>query len=303
MPSNRKNIMKSIAVSFAAVCLLLTGCGSKSPEVALIEEDMRTQMINDYGPGFSLESYEIVQSITNDNVYSATIEANANGTYVDLSFSADIQYTKYDQGWQSDYIFLCMNSYELTNYPNEDEIRKLHDNRNNRSDWDVNYSVTEFESEYVISTGEIHSQYNEYFTLCGDVTTCWTYDFETDSWIIDSEYKDYYGTLNFNVEGKWRQYDDSDYIRVKNQTETGMDVCVEGLDNLGDEWVHVELCYDEDIMLQDNGLTVVYKGFSSESKELTVTFFMSHYNELGISAEIPGWFNSRHGYYRDYISG
>lgn len=288
---------KSFMEISVLICCLLSACGNNPPSEMQIKEDIAQQLIYEYGDGFALDHYEITQSITEDHIYTAEIEANATGKYADLLISIDLQYTSYDQGWQNDYISCCLNSFDVVRYPTNDEIISLQNACNTNSDWPVKYDTIEYGADYITCSGSVCVPYDIFYLRKGYVSSTWNYSIEDDAWNLGSQNKDYYSTLGIDVEGKWKQSDREDYIYIKNQTETGIDILIENMDYVGDRWIHVELekSWDTD--------AVVYEA----ADELKVSFnYHSRSNDLTLYVEpLRGWFSSgrsssySHGFFPD----
>ncbi|MGE9881062.1 hypothetical protein [Blautia obeum] len=132
----------------------------------------------------------------------------------------------------------------------------------------------------------------------GTVHIVWQYDVCEDDWILDSEDSVEYKVLDYDVQGTWKQYDDKDCIFIRNQDESGMEVYVEGIHDLPEEWIRMNLVTEN----LNNSLAAVYEGNASNGEKLTVSFYTPpmSYQEFMIHAEIPGWFNSRTAYLEDF---
>lgn len=282
------------------ICVLCSGCASKAPEETLIDADINAYLHNQYGQDYVFVDYETTQSITEGSVYTASIDAIAEGKYARLDLTIDLQYTKYDQGWQSDYIGMWLNNYEIINYPTDEEIDELCAMRNGYYDWDVTYTDSETYDDTVICYGYIDTAYNQYFDLRADATTSWSFSVDQNAWSIEYDDVDYYGILTYDIEGSVKINNGTGTrIYVRNQTETSMEVMNNSED---DEWVHVELqMYENDISAGSlkEAMTLTYVGYLSDGERVTVE--VSDYYRFHIRTSYEYSWSDDFGYFDTFI--
>ncbi|MBQ8559036.1 MAG: hypothetical protein IJ439_03525 [Tyzzerella sp.] len=275
------------------VCLICVACGNKEPNT--VREDLEKELLV-YNSNFKMKDYEITQSMTEDKNYSGTASVQAESKFAKINLIADFLYTKYDQGWQLDYCSFNIVDYEIVKELDEGYIFQLYSKQNGERGHAVNYDENELTDERFVAYGTFYLDKGDYLNVEGDVQTTWIYDIEQDEWVVEQEKSNSYNILDYDVQGTWKQYDDNDCIYIKNQSKEGFDVKVEGISDLPEEWIHVELVTND----KDSKQEAVYKGDSSNGRALTVKFSDGKQSEFRVYVDIGGWFNSRWSYLRDF---
>lgn len=233
-----KQMRLSIVFSVAlCVTLMLTACGSgnkNAPDKATLEEDLSSSLA-DYKGFLSLGSYEIERSMTEDSNYTATIDivAEAASGCAEYRLTADVSYTKYDQGWSLDDCELTEEGYEIIEFPSEVEV----------PDWDslagegtkimtksISVEVYDEEDGVVVHKEpyeDIQEQYEEY----GNTFSYWNYRNDSDTWencdnmSIGPSSECIKFELTQSIAGTWRTYTPTDSTAIiSNVTNTSFDL-------------------------------------------------------------------------------
>lgn len=121
-------IIKSLII--VSIAFMLNACSSKNPSDKLIKEDLIEVLKNKY-PTLMYDSYSVIQSKTEDDVYEATIDLVATNLETDnykveINIPLDIRYEKYDQGWTVDRTEFSDNiTYSVEKAPSIEYLQKL----------------------------------------------------------------------------------------------------------------------------------------------------------------------------------
>lgn len=273
-------MQKQMICIFFGLCLLLSSCGrsgniseventepesnlgdlfnnADSPKQSQIEDDLESNLA-DFRSFLTLNSFEIAQSLTENRNYSATIDVVAMSEYAEFQLSADVSYTKYDQGWSMDDCTWTETSYQITNYPTESTIASWIEADDSLTSHFTKYgecnSTQLTESGYGAFTyiQSVEDTAGSYMTRTIDLISLWNYDSESDEWSwssLDTEY----GTPTLSgVDGTWIPTfgSVSQSITISNisSSNDAFDVTYNTYDgfNVSDETQTYRLVYDDD---------------------------------------------------------
>lgn len=246
------------------ICVSCTACGSdkavdskmwetehtetvekKEPEAGLfgkkvddkmIEEDLRNSLFS-YNENLTIVAFELEKSITEDTKYTATYSVEANGKYADFRMTAEAVYLKYDQGWSMDSCYWIEDGYEISRYPDMEDMDELLPIREeysvSNSEYvgsfsNATYHTVSTNGDTVISEGTFKSSslpYAENFCMTGSVITYWEYYSRWDTWYVSYEeimWEEAVDDMILN--GEWVEEDDKSIICINNQTEQSMEI-------------------------------------------------------------------------------
>ncbi|MGN1165630.1 MAG: hypothetical protein ACI4S2_04285 [Lachnospiraceae bacterium] len=154
-----------------------------------------------------LDNYEIVQSMSGDRSYSATVSVIAYSEYAKVYLTAQVEYMKYDQGWVCDYCDWNIDDYEVMEWPDEDEMSMFIVEREEEVEDYMRYpDYTKLSNDGVstiIYEGTINTEYDGFVGIEGSVVSYWSYDVLNDTFKFDTDESDLQLTLVRNIEGKW----------------------------------------------------------------------------------------------------
>lgn len=280
-----------IPVIILGICML-SACGESSPKEEQIQQDLNTEIVN-HKPFLTVDAYTIEQSLTNEDTYSATIAVNASSEYAQFDMQAEVEYVKFDQGWDITNCVWTENGHTVVAYPDTDTMTEILNSNEKIIDLELDSQTCTDISENADSlscTGEINEEVNQYLSREGEVVSDWSYDPENDSWIIGEVQK----SINYqlkNAEGTWPSIY-SDYgattITISNITDTGLDI---SCDTYKTDTIHVEMVENPVFgNIEYHGVPGSEITFWSEDEMLTsksenVTVYISG-SETGISV----WF-------------
>lgn len=189
------------------VIFICVGCSSKKPSKSDMKSDLSSNLQENYRSLF-LDDYEVEQSISEDKYYSATVLATAHSEYAKVNLTAQIEYMKYDQGWVYNYCDWYIDDYEVVEWPDEEEMSGLMEERAERVDEYMCYPEYSKLSNDGLSTiiyeGTIDTEYAGFAGIEGNVTSYWSYDVLDDTFRFDGDDSDLQLTLTRNIEGEWK---------------------------------------------------------------------------------------------------
>ena len=188
--------------------------GKKSePSSEQLHTDMQDSLTlyhsGNYGYNVSICEYEVERSMTEDTSYTARFKVIAQSTYADFHYTANVEYTRYDQGWMIDQCDWTLATYEVTRYPNEEEIQLMKEQQG------VQYS-TELkvvtEGEHLVYYGKMISQWNQFIITEYDISVAWVFDLYSDSWLFETQTSnDEKFEFTKSLEGTWN-LSEEDYL-------------------------------------------------------------------------------------------
>lgn len=215
-----------LAVLLCVMALMLNGCGGDpQPNEELIRSDLESALTG-YKDFLTLENYEIEKSETNDNDFFASVSIDAISTYAEYSINAEINYTKYDQGWQIDDCEWLESSYEITQYPTEEDIENANRQYLEGKSWGNNYVMNNMtcDGDTIICNGVTTEMASDFIALQHNIENLWVYNEELDEWeptnsgqSVEEEY-----TIDKSIEGTYTN--DGLTVVISNVTETGFDL-------------------------------------------------------------------------------
>lgn len=194
-----------ILVILMMISFGLVGCssGGKAPSEKQIKEDLQ-QCLQGQAIEYNITKCTIDQSMTEENSYSASLTLEAEGKYSDYILSANVSYTKYDQGWSMEYWDSNQQSYELVRYPTEDDMDELLDNRVGQVSKALQYptyNTLSTGNETVTYEGTVNYEVNNYATLTGDVTSTWVYNSYQDIFEFDNDSSNLQPQFSISLDG------------------------------------------------------------------------------------------------------
>ena len=276
------------------VVLTLTACGSgnkNGPDKTTLEQDLISNLTN-YKEFLTLGSYEIEQSMTDDSNYTATIDvvAEAASGCAEYQFTADVTYTKYDQGWALDNCELTEKGYEIVEYPTEIEIIDTDNSTDDKVVMKkIDVEVYEEEDETVVCSEPyeiVEDQYSETGSRC----TYYKYSEIFDVWNpdnIEPIEKILSIKFNKNIEGIWKAevpgFLEDSTATISNVTDTSFDIYLPYFE------VTCHVAFDA-----TDGLTAI----GSDGLNYRVSFCSSPDEEVYISITEDGVHRERNSSYR-----
>ena len=127
--------MKKLFIASLAIFLsfMLCACGSEkvdpSPEQnttvvtngnAPTQKQLQADIgkaLSEHNQYVSVTGIETEKSLTNENSFTATLNITAESKYADWTYTADLAYTKYDQGWIIDNVAWATENYIVQRFP------------------------------------------------------------------------------------------------------------------------------------------------------------------------------------------
>lgn len=225
--------------------VLFAGCGSsKAPSKSKIQEDLN-EITTDGRPYMEISDCKVLQSKSEKDSYTATIEVHGNGNYAEYEMLADVSYTLYDQGWKLDSSDWSIQDYTIITYPSETEMADLVSQE--FEDTTYRQMTCSGNEIYCISESDAYEGF-DYVTGKKLTTSVWVYNELIGLWSCDTERTEieYDCQVSKKLEGFWESYfsdDPSLGISITNVTATGFDVeCTTFNTNI----VHVEMEEDSD---------------------------------------------------------
>ena len=168
-------------------CFLLCACGAKTPGDKMIKQDLEASLAESRS-ALTLTEWKTDKCITENKTYSASAAVTAESDYAIYHLTAEMKYTRYDQGWQMDSCQWLPGDIEIKIEPTTDQIAEdlqapLSDYKeflavNNCS---VNDSTTEgntYAANLIVSA---LSKYAEY-----DLTADAKYILNDEGWTLDN---------------------------------------------------------------------------------------------------------------------
>lgn len=283
-----------IPVFILGICML-SACGESSPKEEQIQQDLNTEIVN-YRPFLTVDSYTIERSLTEEDTYSATITVTATSKYAQFDMQAEVDYVKFDQGWDMTDCMWSEQGYTIVEYPDTATMNELVNSNEELLTQKLDaQTCTEVSGsgESLRCTGTIDREMNPYLIQKGEVTTTWYYDVQNDSWIMseDEVEADIQYQLQ-NAEGVWPSTQGGTTMTISNITETGLDISSE---TYGTQLIHVEKV-EEPVFgcIEYKGtpgteFTFVYGDEIQTAKSEDVTVYVDKLGEKGIRV----WFYIR----------
>lgn len=225
--------------------------GEKIPSEEMIEKDV-SDKLTAKNPYASLTGIETVKSLTEEGHYEITLSATAETKYADWVYEAELEYTKYDQGWMMDDIDWLQEEYTITREPTGDEIAEIL----NEMFPDVDALYGGWEYAFPVETGSIlpprgedegvrfewirtielmHAKYEM------EVTSSWHYDPLNDNWVLNETdslegLKDQYAVffregdpeVTADFTGEWAAAGGASSIMISDFTADGFTAELEG---------------------------------------------------------------------------
>lgn len=285
----KKCFALTVGLGLSCVCLL-SACSSSSPEDSQILEDLKSEIVN-YKNFLSVEDFEVEQSKTEKDTYSATLKVTASSSYADFDMLADVEYLKFDQGWDITECNWTEVGHIVVSYPDETEMTSMVNSDERIASKELgNQTCVESvnNNDTITYTGAVEQTINQFVSLSGEVTSTWIYNPDNDLWEVDLGQT--VNNLRYslkNIEGVWQNYNGEDEIIISNVTDTGFDV--ESI-SLQTGTFHVEQAEDSGyiniITYRGTGGDVSYLGNQSTSSDKAAAVLTCEQNQVSISVSV-----------------
>lgn len=242
--------------------------GEKIPSEEMIEKDV-SDKLTAKNPYASLTGIETVKSLTEEGHYEITLSATAETKYADWVYEAELEYTKYDQGWMLDDLDWLQEEYTVSREPTAEEIAEILNREFSNTDslyggWEYAFPVdsgdvkqTPFRGTQFTWTGRAEMMHAEYEV---EIESYWHYEAESDSWALNEletleglndKYEAYLSEgrvwLTADFTGTWQAANMPQTLTISNFTRDGFDAEVNG------EKEHYELRSARGYMMRYNG--------------------------------------------------
>lgn len=251
--------MRKIVCVLLAICccMCLVSCGAekapKAPDDKLIQADLEEE-VTYYKDFLSLKEFEIQQSLTEETEYTATISAVAESAYAEFELTADVVYTKYDQGWGLDSCDWQELGHTLEHYPDTEEVSEWIQSGNGLSDaaWCSQQVIELSENgETVRSVGTYESWLGSCILITHKSASSWAYNSVTDNW--DYRGSDESADISLhNLEGKYASSSYEGDIIISDVSDDGFNIQDTALSTNS-----IRVSYDK---ISDDGQFIYYKG-------------------------------------------
>lgn len=284
-----KNFVLTVGLGMSCICLL-SACSGSAPQDSQILEDLQSEVVN-YKEFLSVEEFEVEQSKTEKDTYSATLKVKASSTYADFDMRADVEYLKYDQGWDITECDWTEQGYTVVSYPDETEMTSIVNSDEKMISKELgNQTYVEVvgNGDTITYTGTVEQTINPFVSLSGEVTSTWIYNPNNDLWEVDSSQivDDFQYDLK-NIEGVWKNSNGDDEIIISNVTDTGFDI--ESV-SLQTGMFHVEQAEDNSGMniigYRGTGGDISYFGGNTTSSENVAAVLSCEQNEINVSVSV-----------------
>lgn len=170
-----------------------------APSEDKIMEDLK-EALRSKNEHATLTGVETVKSLTEDSAFTITVAVTAETKYADWTYEANMNYTKYDQGWMLDNTNWTTADYIVMRVPENEEMTAYVSSFFASSDdeWLNKYADISHGTIYadnVDSSNQItFSWINQKKLMHGELaetyTSIWDYTPKTDSWILASDPED-----------------------------------------------------------------------------------------------------------------
>lgn len=198
-----------------------------TPSEAQIYSDLENSLASKNG-SFSIDSTQIIKSLTGEGTYSVTLAVTAKSQYADWEYEAEMLYTKYDQGWMNDSIEWNNESYNPTRFP---DVQTMTDHAKTYLPVHAGYSdywiktymsdiidpTIDYRFNFELQTFALHFCWDTYELSCFSkelyqLTSVWQYDPTQDNWILATEYvssesQGRFPKESIDLNGSWTVYD------------------------------------------------------------------------------------------------
>lgn len=190
------------------LCLSLCACGGSSnvsettetisktptPEASIatapenqmiladLQNSLRQNHMDAYGYEVTMHDFSVVKSKTEDDLYTAELSVLAESQFAEFSYIANVEYTKYDQGWLMDSCTWELSNHTVTKYPDE-TLRTSLLSAQGLADLDDVEFITE--GNTIICRGSMNKDLNVYLDIKSEIQAVWTYDLYSNSWILE----------------------------------------------------------------------------------------------------------------------
>lgn len=216
-----------------------------------IQESLSTYHQSVFGYPLKIREYTVQKSLTEDRTFTAQLEVLAESVYADFQYTADIQYTDYDQGWAMDGCTWELNKYYAVKYPDESAMEQIKDESNVSQQEEISLS---FENGEIFYQGADVIDWSPMAHCSKAVAIEWCYNPYGDWWMekhrssgIDSEKC----TLSSVLEGVW-SLGQGDTATISNVSDSGFDLEINAAHYETDKF-HVEV---GNIFISDEGDSV-----------------------------------------------
>lgn len=270
--------MKKLFIILLCCLSLLCGCGKDDTEKTTISghspgtiksEVLSTDLqssLNEYhqsifGCTLNIAEISIQKSLTEDKVFTATIDVSAESHYAIFNYCADIAYTNYDQGWTMDNCTWQLIEYHAVRYPDSNGMMQLKQESGVAQQEEI--SLT-FENGIINYRGKDIIDWSPVASCSKEIELSWYYTPYNDWWTTPGQSWDSEGEkciLSSALEGTW-QLGMGDTAIISNVSDSGFDLEIKAAHYETDVF-HVEV---GNIYISDEGNTV------------QITFTSDHFN-------------------------
>lgn len=181
-------------IAFISLALFRRPAAAKAPDDETVRNEL-TRSLFDYIDFLQLRDYTVRWSQSDSNSFSAEYDVKATSMYTEYRLLANTIFSKYDQGWKLDSCEWENKGYEVTNWPDENELAHLKEERAKEiSDDLLDVDYTNFSNDGVkdfYASGFIDTIYDDFVGLTGKVTSIWRYNQNTDRFFfVEDETQD-----------------------------------------------------------------------------------------------------------------
>lgn len=225
------------------------------PSDNLLRQDLEEKIV-EYKNFLKMDSFEVEKSLTEDRSFTATIDIEAESKYAKFQLKAEVEYLKYDQGWELTNCVWRENGYFVQKYPDEEDMTALIASNGELSEdhlGEQNYVNMQCDGEKVIYYGSIDLDWNRYIDVGGIAISYWGYQPEYDSWYMYEVEQELTFYLNFDEELPGFGGEGTAMV-ITNITDQGFDIQAVGA---GTNVVHAEITGGT---INKDNLTIGYQG-------------------------------------------
>ena len=170
----------------------------------------------------TVSEFAVVLSQTEEKSYVASLTVMTQSVYADFTWTVEVGYTKYDQGWVMTDCNWREYSYEVVRYPGEDAIRQLLAEQGLAGTQQKQLLCQGEEIQYVY---DCNADWSAYATGSGVSAAVWNYDAYSDQWKYKgTENRGTTATITEELAGTWELHQEYGLVTIQNVTETGFDV-------------------------------------------------------------------------------
>lgn len=231
---------KTLVLLSCIILLFLTGCSSnKGPSASDVNADLASD-IAEKQVNAVMKKADVSKSIVDGQKYEATYEVTVSTQYSERKYTADVVYTKYDQGWMADKIDWEIKDCILTGFPDDEDIENyvlpqiLSNHPHLTRDGEV-LSIAGINTSDTLVTNDISIYFDvsadyAYHTEVDQYYSALEYDVPTDDWVL----REYSNSNLYTEIGHINTYKPYDFsgtwgnLIIKNYTGESVDISIPG---------------------------------------------------------------------------